>query len=414
MTRFLSESLQAPEPFFRLGLRQLEAANGNPSTDIRFTSKVLHETKQKLMELGLDPRDTTPQELYHALQSRLKLDDAALTRFLQTKAALHISAEAAVVDGMVHVLQNSSDAKQCFALKLSVARTLIRQLPPKKAMKELGYRSLDSCIKHEHPISIMAAAWLTETATWQRRFIEQYKKLQPSDFESRPIQLIQLKSKRWNSLATTAFHEKRHNLLCFKELGALAFLPLSSAAPAGSVTVSMSLALHEINEIRAASTFLKLHQVQNDFGATVQMVATSEPRLSSQILDKPVPWRLIQQYYARLTDRFREDVFEPHIQLDDMLWQPVEHTLASLVPRFSFWQNSHYLGLLHERQPVSLNIMDVALNYCNQLSFDERVAHYFQRSLWHELLLRYLKHGPVEAAVLAELQPEYGDARALA
>ena len=55
MTRFLSESLQATEPFFRLGLRRLEAANGNPNTDIRFTTEVLHATQSKLRELGLDP-----------------------------------------------------------------------------------------------------------------------------------------------------------------------------------------------------------------------------------------------------------------------------------------------------------------------------------------------------------------------
>lgn len=413
MTRFLSESLQAPEPFFRLGLRQLEAANGNPSTDIRFSSKVMQQTKQKLLELGLDPHDTTPNELYQALLQRVAADDAELTRYVRTQAATHVSAQAEVVDGMVHVLRELPDAKHCFALKHSVTKSIIRTIPPKKSMKQLGYRSLDSYIKHESPVAIMSAAWLIEGANWQKRVLEQYKKLQANDFESRKVQLVQLRSAKWRKLASSIVAEKHHNLLCFKELGALVFLPLDETAPAGSTTVSMSLALHELNEIRAASTFLKLHQVRPDFGETVRSVATSEPRLSSQILDQPVPWHLIQQYYARLSHRFREEIFEPHIQLDDMSWHAVEQTLASLVPRFSFWQGSAHLGMLHNKQPISLNLVDVALSYCNSLSFEQRTAHYFQRSLWHELLLRYLKHEPVEATVLAELQPEFAEGRAI-
>jgi hypothetical protein len=55
---------------------------------------------------------------------------------------------------------------------------------------------------------------------------------------------------------------------------------------------------------------------------------------------------------------------------------------------------------------VSLNLVDAAVNFCNQLPFEQRVVHYFQRSLGHELLLRYLQHETVEQTVTDELQPE--------
>ena len=80
MTRFLSETLQAPEPSFRLGLKRLEEANGNPSADIRFTAQVIAKTRDEYLELGLDPDDTSPRQLYHALQQKVKADDASLTR----------------------------------------------------------------------------------------------------------------------------------------------------------------------------------------------------------------------------------------------------------------------------------------------------------------------------------------------
>ena len=92
-----------------------------------------------------------------------------------------------------------------------------------------------------------------------------------------------------------------------------------------------------------------------------------------------------------------------------MAWHPIERTLSSIEPSFKFWHDTAHLGMLHGQKPVSLNLVDTALNYCNQLPFERRAVHYFQRSLWHELLLRYLRHEPVEATVLAELQPQLAE-----
>ena len=409
MTRFLSEALQAPEPSFRLGLSRLEAANGHPNADIHFSTDVVRATRSKLRQLGLDPNDTTAEELYHVLQERIKADDARLTKTLRTRAATHVSAEADVVAGMIHVLKGLPDSKRCFALKASVLKTILKKVPPKKAMKQLGYRSLDSMLKHETPVSVLAAAWLSEGVSWQHRLLGQYKHLRPSDFEDRNISLTRLDAKRWQRLAASTVAQKKHNLLSFKELGALVFLPLPSDAPPGSTTVSLALALHELNEIRAAGTFLKLCQVRPDFGKVVQSVVSEEPHLSSSLLDEPVPWNLIQRYYARLRHHDREEDFEPQLRFDDIAWHPIEETLSAIEPSFDFWQRSAHLGLLHEQQPVSLNVVDAALNYCNQLPFENRVVQYFQHSLWHELLLRYLQHKPVEQTVMAELQPQLAE-----
>lgn len=406
MTRFLSHALQAPEPLFGVGLRRLEAANGNPSTDIRVSTHVQQATKAKLRELGLDPADTTPEELYHALQERIKTDDTLLTKRLRTAAATHISAEVDVIAGMIHVLKQLPDSTACFALKNSKLKSMLKKIPPKKAMKQLGYRSLDSFLKHEPPILVLAAAWLTEGTSWRRRLLDQYKQLKAADFESRSISLMQPDARRWHTLAAAVVGREKHNLICLKELGAIVFLPLPTHTPPGAVTVSLSLALHELNQIRAGSTFLKLCQFRPDFGSVVGTVALEEPQLQAELLDQPVSWSLVQRYYVRLAGRFREEIFEPHIQLEDMAWQPIEQILSSIEPRLKFWQDSAHLALLHHHRPVSCNIVDAALNYCNQLPFERRVAHYFQQSLWHELLLQYLRHDTVEQTVLSALQPQ--------
>lgn len=414
MTRFLSASLQAKEPFFQAGIKRLEAANGSPKTDIIVSTEVIRATQNKLRQLGLDPSDTTPQELYHVLQSKIAADDKKLTRTLQTHAAHHVSAEGDVIEGMISVLKELPDSKRCFAIKHSAMKSILKKQVPKKAMKKLGYRSVDSMLKHETPVALLAAAWLIEGPQWQLKLLDQYKRLSPSDFENRSISITRLSFKKWSDLAEDVVGQKKHNVLSFKELGALVFLPLPSQTPVGVVTVSLSLALHALNDIRASSTFLKLCQVRQDFGTIVRNVAAEEAQLSSQLLDQPVPWHLIQRYYARLSQHFREVVFEPHVQLEDMVWHPIEQTLSAIEPTMNFWHDSAHLGVLHKQRAVSLNIVDVALNYCNQVSFEDRVTQHFQQSLGHELLTRYLQHKSVEQSVLRELQPKFATELAIA
>lgn len=405
MTRLLSELLEAIEPGFRTGLQKLEAASGHPNTDIRLSAEVRQATRSKLRELGLDPSDTTVEELYHALQERVKADDARLTRVLQTQAASHVSAEADVVAGMVHVLGALPDAKRSFALKPSTLKTLIKRQPPKRTMKQLGYRSIDSFLKHESPYLVVAGAKLCESAAWQRQWFTQYKQLAARDFEERQIMLLHPDNARWQRLAREQVATTQHNLLSLRELGALVFLPLPTEAPPGTATASLTLALHQLNGIRAAGTFLKLNQVRADFGQVVQAVASGEPRLQAHQLDQDVPWQLIHRHYAQGLQP-AGTALEPHLRLEDMAWHPVEQTLAAIEPSFQFWQDTAHLGLLHQGQVVSLNLLDAAINFCNQLPFEQRIVHYFQRSLGHELLLRYLHRDMVEQTVADELQPE--------
>lgn len=406
MTRFLSEALQAEEPFFSQGLRRLETAHGNPNEDIRFSADVRHAARRKIQALGLDPDDTTPEELYHVLQERMKADDARLTKHLRTLSATHVSADGDVVSGMVYALNRLPSARDCFALKNGSLRALFKRFPPKKAMRQLGYRSMDSFLKHEAPAGVLAAAWLTESVTWQNRLLDQYKQLGPGDFERRDISIINPRSGRWRKLAESAVAHQHHNILSLKEAGTLVLLPLPSEVPQGAVTASLGLALHELNRIRAAGTFLQLCQVRPDFGSLVRDAAVDEPRLSVRLLDQPVSWQLFQRYYARAAGKFREEVFGPHIRLEDMAWHPIEEALGLIDPGFDFWKDSSHLGVMHGHRPVSLNMLDAALNYCNRIPFERRVTHYFQQSLRHELMLRYMDHDTVERSVMSALQSE--------
>lgn len=405
MTRVLSELLGAREPAFRQGLMNLEAAHGRPSSDIRLTAEVLQAGQAKLRQLGLDAHDTTAEEFYRALQERLRADDKRLEKALRTLAATYVSAEGDVVAGMVQALNRLPVDKSCFALKSAAVKALLKKQPPKRAMKRLGYRSFDSMLKHESSATLLAAAWTCESPAWRRTWLEHYKTLKPRDFESRQVHIAMPQGRKWDEVAASVVAGKRHNLINFKELGAIVLLPLPANKPAGSATATLTLAVRALNDIQAASAFLKLAQVRGDFGRVVQAVAAGEPHLQARVLDQPVAWHLVQRYYRRAKHLVSEELFEPYLRAEDFRWHDVERLLSRIEPSFEFWHGTAFVGLLHDHQPVSCNVLDVALNCCNELPFERRIVHHARTSLWHELMLRYLKHDAVERAVAAELQP---------
>lgn len=402
MTRFLTAALGAKEPTFSHGIRQLEQAAGLPSTDIRLTSEITQRLRLKIAELGLDPNDTTGPELYAALQLRLEKDEAAV------RQALGLEADAAADVIMARVrqyIEKHEMPKNCFALKASVARRLLKKKPPRVAMKRLGYRSVDSMLKHESPVLLMTAALIVEPASWHRNFREQYVKLAPGDFESRKIAIVFPQTKRWQTMAYDFVANARHNILGFRELGAVVLLPMQQKIDGLTIT-TLLLALEEMNAIRACSSFIKLQQVKPNFGRIVQESATDEPLTSATLAGQPVPWRMIQRYYAKFTDAYHADIFEPHVQPDDLQWYQGEQALAKLEPSLHFWQDTTMLALLHEDEPVSLNVLDVALGYSNHLAFGDRIVHFFRDNLWHELMMRYLHQENLETAVHQQLSRE--------
>ncbi len=404
MTRVLSELLGIRPIEFRAGVQQLERASGHGSADIRLSSEVHQATQRKLRQLGLDPHDTTGPELYSALQSRIGQDNERLMGILRKKYGSDNP-----VHDTVHIakeLEKLPLQKSCFVLKSSVGKRLIKKQPPKHAMKALGYRSLDSMLKHEQLATIYAAGWLVESPTWRRQFTEQYKKVKATDFEIRDIVVLAPDTERWHKLAESHVATRKHNVMGFAELGAVVLLPLPDNRPDGAALASLLLALHEMNQVKAASTFLKLCQVKPDFTEQLQSVVRGEAALSAEFFGRPISWQVVQRYYARFTDRFRAELFEPHIQAEDLSWHSIEKILSYIDPAMEFWHHTTHLSLLDNHKPVSCNIIDVTLNYCNSLAYEHRIVQYFQHSLWHELVIRYLKHENVEQLILGGIETD--------
>ena len=399
MTRYLSLALGAQEPLFSQSIQQLERASGAPRADIHLTTDIQQRTRTKIAELGLDPNDTTGPELYSVLRQRFEHDDAQIRTILKLD---NTATSIDVLTRVEEVIAGAEIPKHCFALKASVAKRLFKKKVPKNAMKRLGYRSIDSMLKHEPIANMYAAALIAESASWQKQFHELYQDLHPNDFEMRKMQVVMPRSKKWDELAAEFAAGAKHNLLPFKELGVIVMLPMAGRVEGLAIT-SLLLAFHAMNDIRAFSSFIKLQQVKFEFGAIVRDASVDEPHIAAQLAGQQVTWRTIHRYFARFQEAYHPEIFEPHVQPEDLSWAQAEEILAQLSPSLNFWRDSHNLAMMHEGQPVSCNMLDVALSFYNQLSFSDRIVHFFRDNVWHELMLKYLNQKNLEDAVGRQL-----------
>lgn len=384
----LSDLLGAPQPGFAHRLKQLERANGEPGADIRLTTEILQRTKAKIRELGLDPQDTTGTELYVALQQRLLNDEQRL------REHLNIATSASPAELLASVLQFEKKLqlpRGCFALKTSVVKRLLKAQPPKKVMAHLGYRSIDSMLKHETVASIYTASMVHETSHWHQAYLRQYNHLSPSDFESRELQVQFPRAQRWEGLSEAFAKRYRHTSAVFKELGTIVVLPVRSQLPALAITSLLSL-LNGLNTIRCASTYLKLQQVNANFGAAVRQVNLSEPTTGAEFAGQPLPWRVVQYYYHVVHEAYHPALFEPHVQPEDLALAEAESALALELPALAFWENTAGLALVDHGQTVSLNMLDVALGAANGLAFEERILKHVRQQVWSDIIVRYLRH----------------------
>lgn len=407
MSRVLAQLMGAAEPAFRAQLLQLEKAAGLPGADIRLMMEIVNETRGKIRDLGLDPQDTTGKELYGALKNKLLKDE------IQVRAGLNIRADnspEAVLEAVVRKLEQLQLPTQSFVVKQSVMRSMLKKLQPKQTMKKLGYRSLDSMLKHEPAALVLVAATMTESHEWQRKRLASYKKLRARDFEVRKASFLLPTTKHWPEIAAEYVATTKHNILTVPELGAVVFVPIEHDLPGLAIT-SMLLALDSVNDMRSLGSYLKLQQVRPDYGEQFAAAMQNEPMTAAELAGQPLPWKMVQWFYGRGHSEFYPEAFEPHVQAEDLSWHEAESVLAELHPALEFWQGNQLLALVDGQHTISLNMLDVALSVCNGLSYSQRVVHNMRLNLGRELMARYLHHDNLHAMLLgqldAQLVPEF-------
>lgn len=402
MSKILSDLLAAKEPMFSMSLKNLELASGDPSADVRLTAEIVGSVRLKTVELGLDPNDTTPKELHSALMAKVKEHNHLLVKRIGGNDE---STPDELMPLMKRAWEKFDTPKDCWVLKKTVAKEMLKKTPPKAIMKHLGYRSIDSMLKHENLGEIYGALRFAETPDWLNEFNEQYKSLKPSDFVTRQIEIVEMPMDRWGDLAAPFIHKKRHNITHLKELGVILMLPVNREANLRGIAIfTLPLLFHYLQEIRLYSTFFKLQQVKPNFGKIVVETLVADPSSAAVMAGNKIHWRVIQRYFGKLDEKKYPKIFEPHIQPEDLHWRRASELLQELEPQLKFWRDLDYVGVMdRDGRPVVLNMYDVAATYVTKAPYADRTIYHFRDSLWNEIFVRYMGQKNLEEQVLNQL-----------
>jgi hypothetical protein len=401
MSRALSELLGAREPVFTFGIRELEAASGSPGIDIRLTAEMAHKTRQKIKELGLDPEDTTGKELYHALLGLVRRHDDFLAKSLGSDDSADV---ADLLPRLKAAAEKLKLPKSCWVIKQSTARKLLKDLPAKHVMKQLGYKSVDSMLKRENIAELYAGIRFAESPAWNEKLIKSYKKLTPGDFEKRDIQILLLSQKKWNGLAEAFVLNNRHNITHVNEMGVVAILPLPVKRMPGISIIVLPLLIRAMHEIRQFSAYCKLQQVKPNFSSLLIKSLSGETKQIATMAGQPIHWKVVHRYFSNLDNSENHpEIFEPHIQAEDLESRRVEEILYKIEPALKFWDDMDFVGLVADETIISFNLLDNAVNFCNSLPYGEQALYHFRESLWNEIFVRYMGEQALEQEVLAQL-----------
>lgn len=398
----LADYLQAQEPLFSEGLKELEQRSGHMAADVQLLAELATKSVAFLSELGLD-NGASASDIYTALLQRSAKDNEAIAKLVGSPDAITLSE---LIPRLVDLVKSTNFPKECYSLKESVAQDMIKANPPKEIMQRLGYDSIDTLLRHEDIGEIFVALRFAQSPEWLNEFNKAYKKLEVGDFESREIRIVVFDPAKWGDIAEHFVQKKLHNLTHSKEMGVVGVVPMQQPSMVGAPLKILTMLLHYHNEIRLYSAFFKLIATKKNFGDVLsRTLIAGTPKVSIHA-DHHIHWRVIQRYFAKLDDESHPEILQPHVQPEDLHWRAAEDILFDIEPSLGVWRNLDYVAARRGDDIISLNLIDVAFSYSNGIGFEDRYVYHFKEALWNEIFSRYMGSDVLRQQVLERLDNE--------
>jgi len=401
MAKFLRDLLDAEEPLFSQSVTQLEQASGRQGADVRLIADITGKVHESMRQLGLDPAITTGKELYRALDARIASDNARVARLIGATDPENVRH---MVPFMVDAANKVKFNRKVFVVKRDKVKEFLRQMPPQKLMEHLGYDTVDAMLEGEEFDELYPALRFSEGGEWLGQYNELFKTVTKDDYEERDLRIVIMDHDKYVDLATHFVEKKLHNVTHTKELGVIVVVPMHAEHMRGLALKSLPLLLHYMNEVKLYSTFFKFQSHKKNFGEIVVNTLIADPGNASQMAGQYIHWRVIQRYFGKLKDESHLEVFEPHVQPEDLHWRRAEDLLYQIDPELGFWRDRDYVGFnTPEGTPVSLNLIDVSLAYSNKETYETRYVYHMRESLWNEIFATYMSFPNLEHQILQQL-----------
>lgn len=386
MSKDLAHLLDRTEEELGRVVAQLEALAGYPREDIKLLLDVRRQTTEQLRSIGLDPSDTTAAELHGALMHQASKDNEHLSRALGVES----TADDKLSESLVRAA--SAAGIEGWYLKKTQAKALLRQNPPKKLMKKLGYRSADSMLKRENISEVYAAAAFVESRRWQQDFWRSHRELHSTDFETRPVEYIAMPGHRW---ADSGYDTGL--VTCLLPIGSVAVWPVPARLPAKALCLGVLL-FEAAETTRLYSTVLKTEQLSPSFG--IKILELMQPKMYSplKLAGLSMEWDILHRHFSQSHENLPA-FLDTHLTKREMGQHTAAEHMSALHPAFRRWLNRHTAVHLTKGRPVSLNLSDVVAAVLGR-PYTLQAAG---KAAWHELILRYMDSDGVKLHLLSQL-----------
>lgn len=303
MSRRIAALINESEHMVTKLIGELEARNGYPNHDARYIAQTIQDIRSKIADLKLDPDDTTAEELYHALLVRFEKDAAFLDASfgpLQKTFEQRLSWAAEITASGIELPSQ-------WALKVKIAKNILRTNPPKRVMKSLGYRSLESMLKRENIYEIMLAAHLLESKIWHKNLARSISALDQTDFELRSVRLEALDPEKWQ------FDDVERYTVFDNVLGAAAIVPAEELRLAPLLTLVLLL-MEEVvpdKSIRAGSRLARISNTLEWWADMDKLVAElAGQHVSLNIKDCALNSWLMNSFEERISEHGRQNFWQ--------------------------------------------------------------------------------------------------------
>jgi len=393
--------LQAKEPLFDHALHQLELQSHQKGIDVKLAAEIAETAAHRTKTLGLKP-DATGAELYAALIKQVAKHDDHLARAIGGQDPSDL---AEMIPLIVKAAEAAPLPKDGWFLKEGKAKEMLRRMPPMAIMDRLGHHLVSRLLEEEDIFELFLALRFVESPEFLNDFDKLYLDLKPADFEPRRIKVVPFSANKWGDVAEHFIQKKRHNITHSKEMGAIAVMPMKETHMTGITLKVMPLLFHYFNEIRLYSSFFKLMQTKQNFGAIISDTLIADPAHVKITDNAHIHWRVIQRYFGKLTTEVHPEIFEPHVQPEDLHWRRAEEVLYDIDPELAFWKNLDFVAVLKgpAHDTVTFNLMDISLGYSNGIAYPERYLYHFREALWNEVFARYMGEKALEEQLLEKL-----------
>lgn len=374
MTKFLLRLFEAPEVSFRQIIDEYEAKSGRQSLDIRLTDSIRHESQVIHDFLSLHDQPTE-KELYYSLQNLARAENDLIEKMLDIDDR---TTPADIVKKVLNYLEKRLDVHQSYFIKPTIFKNYYKKHPPKKTMKLLGYRSVDSMLKRESLPLVASLVKGQESVEWNRSYDHFLGNFLASDGAAHDVSIKQIEPKAHNHLISGKIKLSyfiRESL----ELGQAVVVPMSKRFQNDTLSYVVAV-VDAIRKMQLYGSYYNYLRFQPDFGKRLQLVVQNGIHKGTEDYFSMM-WPAYFKYISDHTD-------------DEFINQPIINVPDVMAKHFMLKAPWHKLETVAYGQdnPVSLNLIDVVTNTSNNIPFEQRFLHNAQQAIWDRLNIEYMKH----------------------